>query len=48
LNFSPFRGFVNPVYTTETDSKGDVTNVLINYDEDYVQQNLRYSRESEN
>jgi dipeptidyl-peptidase-3 len=31
LNFPPFRGFVNPVYTAETDSEGNITNFLISY-----------------
>ncbi|NCB68171.1 MAG: dihydrofolate reductase [Bacteroidia bacterium] len=45
LNLAPYRGFVNPVYTLVTDKNGKVTDVKISYDENYVDQNLRYSKE---
>jgi dipeptidyl-peptidase-3 len=45
LNLAPYKGFVNPVYKLETDDKGDVTNVTISYSENYVDQQLRYSRQ---
>ncbi|WP_352423656.1 dihydrofolate reductase [Proteiniphilum sp.] len=45
LNIAPYKGFVNPVYKLVTDSKGKVTDVTISYDENYVDQQLRYSRQ---
>lgn len=45
LNLAPYRGFVNPVYTLVTDKNGKVTDVKISYDENYIDQNLRYSKE---
>ncbi|MDX9918536.1 MAG: dihydrofolate reductase [Paludibacter sp.] len=45
LNLAPYRGFVNPVYTLVTDKNGKVTDVKISYDENYLDQNLRYSKE---
>ncbi len=45
LNLAPYKGFVNPVYKLVTDDEGKVTDVTISYDEDYVQQQLRYSRQ---
>lgn len=45
LNLAPYRGFVNPVYTAVTDKKGKITDVRISYDEDYITQHLRYSKE---
>lgn len=45
LNLAPYRGFVNPVYTLVTDKNGKVTDVKISYDENYVDQHLRYSKE---
>ena len=45
LNIAPYKGFVNPVYKLVTDEKGKITDVTISYDENYVDQQLRYSRE---
>lgn len=45
LNLAPYRGFVNPTYTLVTDKDGKVTDVTISYDEDYVTQHLRYSKQ---
>lgn len=45
LNLAPYKGFVNPVYTAVTDTDGNITDVTISYDEDYVEQMLRYSRD---
>ena len=44
LNLAPYKGFVNPVYTPVVDKKGKITDVKISYDEDFVEQNLRYSK----
>lgn len=45
LNLAPYRGFVNPVYTPVTDANGKITDITISYDEDYVTQHLRYSKQ---
>ncbi len=45
LNLAPYKGFVNPVYTLVTDKKGKIKDVTVSYTENYVDQNLRYSRE---
>ena len=45
LNLAPYKGFVNPVYTAVTDADGHITDVIVSYDEDYVEQMLRYSRD---
>lgn len=45
LNIAPYKGFVNPVYELVKDDSGNVTDVKVRYDENYVQQNLRYSKE---
>ncbi len=45
LDIAPYRGFVNPVYTPVTDSEGRITDININYSEDYPGQMLRYSRQ---
>lgn len=45
LDIAPYKGFVNPVYSLKTDKKGNITDVLVSYDENYVDQHLRYSKE---
>lgn len=45
LNIAPYKGFVNPVYSLVKDSDGNITDVTISYDEDYVPQMMRYSRD---
>ncbi len=45
LNIAPYKGFVNPVYKPVTDENGKITDVTISYDENYVDQHLRYSRQ---
>lgn len=45
LNIAPYKGFVNPVYTAVKDKNGKITDVTISYDENYMEQNLRYSRD---
>lgn len=42
LNIAPYRGFVNPVYMPVRDAKGNITDVKVEYTEDYVPQMLRY------
>jgi dipeptidyl-peptidase-3 len=51
LDIAPYKGFVNPVYVA-LDAKGnpttnedEITDVKVTYDEDYIPQMLRYSRD---
>lgn len=48
LHLAPYKGFVNPVYTPETDGKGNIIDVKISYAEGYAEQMLRYSRDYSN
>jgi Peptidase family M49. len=45
LDIAPYKGFVNPVYKLVTNEEGKVTDVTISYDENYADQQLRYSRQ---
>lgn len=45
LNIAPYKGFVNPVYTPVYNDLGEIIDINISYDEDYVSQMLRYSNE---
>ncbi len=46
LNLAPYGGFVNPRYELVRDiNSGEVTDVKVSYDESYVDQMLRYSRD---
>lgn len=48
LHLAPYKGFINPVYTLQTDAEGKVTDVQVSYTEGYAEQMLRYSREYAN
>ena len=48
LHLAPYKGFINPVYTLQTDAEGKITDVQIAYTEGYAEQMLRYSREYSN
>ena len=48
LNLAPYKGFVNPVYTAETDAEGNITDVTVSYEEGYAGQMLRYSKDYAN
>lgn len=45
LNIAPYHGFVNPVYKAIRDANGNITDVTVDYSENYVDQSLRYSRD---
>lgn len=45
LNLSPYKGFINPVYTAVRDAQGNITDVKLDYTEAYDAQMLRYSRD---
>ena len=48
LHLAPYKGFVNPVYTPQVDENGEIVDVTVSYDEGYVEQMLRYSRDYSN
>lgn len=45
LNLAPYNGFINPKMTLEMDEEGEITDVVLDYEESYVDQMLRYSDE---
>lgn len=48
LHLAPYKGFLNPVYTPQTDTGGNIVDVQISYTEGYAEQMLRYSRDYSN
>lgn len=45
LNLAPYKGFINPKMTLEMNEEGEITDVVLDYEESYVDQMLRYSDE---
>ena len=45
LNLAPYKGFINPKMTLEMDEEGEITDVVLDYEESYADQMLRYSDE---
>ena len=45
LDIPPYRGFVNPVYKTVLDDKGEIIDIKLDYTESYPDQMLRLSRD---
>lgn len=45
LHLSPYKGFVNPVMRIVKDDAGNVSDILLDYTENYVEQMLRYSKD---
>lgn len=45
LNLKPYKGFVNPVFDLKKDDGGRIVDVTLSYEEGYVEQMLRYSKE---
>ena len=45
LNLKPYKGFVNPNYELVKNDKGEVIDVTVSYNEGYVDQMLRYSKD---
>ena len=45
LNLAPYKGFVNPIMKEVKNSKGEVTDIVLDYSEGYAEQMLRYSRD---
>jgi dipeptidyl-peptidase III len=48
LNLAPYRGFVNPVYSLVTNEHGETIDVTVSYSENFMDQNLRYSKDYSN
>lgn len=48
LHLAPYKGFLNPIYTPQTDAGGNIVDVQISYTEGYAEQMLRYSRDYSN
>lgn len=48
LHLAPYKGFLNPVYTPQSDAGGNIVDVQISYTEGYAEQMLRYSRDYSN
>ncbi len=45
LNLAPYKGFINPRYEEVRNVAGELTDIKVSYDEGYVAQMLRYSRD---
>lgn len=45
LGIAPYKGFINPVLRPATNDKGEITDINVDYTEEYDQQMLRYSRD---
>ena len=45
LNLAPYKGFINPKMTLQYDEEGTPIDVLLDYEESYTDQMLRYSDE---
>lgn len=48
LHLSPYKGFINPLYTPVCGENGEITDVQVSYTEGYAEQMLRYSRDFAN
>lgn len=44
LNIAPYSGFVNPTLVPITDKKGEIIDVKVSYDKNFVEQMLDYSK----
>lgn len=45
LNIAPYSGFVNPRLEAVEDDNGNITDIIIKYDQDFVEQMLYYGKE---
>jgi dipeptidyl-peptidase III len=45
LNLAPYGGFINPELVPEMDEAGNITDIKVNYPEDFAGQMLRYAKE---
>ena len=44
LNLAPYTGFVNPILLPDYNTNGDITDVIVQYPTDYLEQMLDYGR----
>ena len=44
LNLAPYRGFVNPQMKEVINSSGEVTDIMLDYSEGYIEQMMRYGK----
>ena len=45
LHLAPYKGFLNPVMAPVHDAEGRITDISLDYTEDYTHQMLRYSKD---
>ncbi|MBO5205375.1 MAG: dihydrofolate reductase [Prevotella sp.] len=45
LNIAPYKGFINPVLIPVRNTKGEIIDITVDYNESYAHQMLRYSSE---
>jgi len=45
LNLAPYKGFINPIIKPLFDKDGNISDVSVEYGENYAEQMLRYSRD---
>lgn len=45
LNIAPYKGFINPRYIPVYDKNRIITDIKTDYSENYIEQNLRYSKD---
>lgn len=45
LDLAPYNGFINPVLTPKTDNAGNITDISIEYPNDFVKQMLDYDKQ---
>jgi dipeptidyl-peptidase-3 len=45
LNLPPYGGFINPRLVPVTDAKGNITDVKVEYPDDFTKQMLEYAKE---
>ena len=43
LNLAPYKGFVNPRMKVIKNNAGEVTDIVLDYSEGYIEQMLRYA-----
>lgn len=44
LNIAPYSGFINPVLKAVKDANGNITDVIVEYPEDFTEQHLYYAK----
>lgn len=44
LNIAPYRGFINPVLKPEMDAEGEITDIIVTYPDDFMEQMFYYAK----